>query len=50
MRIEKCGWKKEMRIEKKVRREKKKEMWMAKKENKQTINERNLSFKSLSRG
>ena len=40
-----------MRIAKKVRRKKKQEMWMAKKNKikKQTIKERNLSFKSLSR-
>ena len=31
MRIEKCGWKKKMRIAEKVRR-KKREMWMAKKQ------------------
>ena len=53
MRIEKCGWKKKMRIAKKGRRKKKKEMWMAKKKkkiNRQTIKEKNISFKSLSRG
>ena len=48
-RMEKCGWKK-IRITKKVRRKKKREMRMAKKINKQKTKERNLSFKSLSRG
>ena len=48
MRMGKRGWKK-IRITKKVRRKKKREMRMAKKINKQT-KERNLSFKSLSRG
>ena len=51
MRIEKCGWKKKMRIAKKVRRKKDKKCgWQQKKINKQTIKEKNLSFKSLSRG
>ena len=51
MRIEKCGWKKKIRIAKKVRRKKDKKCgWQQKKTNKQTIKEKNLSFKSLSRG
>ena len=50
MRMEKCGWKKKCGKQKKVRR-KKREMWMVQKKiNKQTIKEKNLSFKSLSHG
>ena len=53
MRMEKCGWKKKMRITKKVRRKKTRNVDGNKKNNKiikQTIKERNLSFKSLSHG
>ena len=57
MRMGKCGWKnadgKKMQITKKVRRKKTRNVGGKKKNNKinkQTIKERNLSFKSLSHG
>ena len=50
MRMEKCGWKKKMRKAKKSKKKKTRNVDGTKKINKQTIKERNLSFKSLSHG
>ena len=54
MRIEKCGWKKNADSRKSKKKKKEKCGWQKNnnnnKINKQTIKERNLSFKSLSHG
>ena len=54
MQIEKCGWKKNADSRKSKKKKKEKCGWQKNnnnnKINKQTIKERNLSFKSLSHG